>query len=133
MASYPYRNDRIITVIRALYFDGDKPFVERFCELLPFSHNPDGSTPYEVPVPMVALVATGVSHAFVCLHKQCTNSIQLYAALHEWRSGVQQVAEFSATAYGDVYVGNIGTMESIQVKRQNAFHVMMADIYSRAR
>jgi len=133
MSSYPYRNDRIITVIRSLYFDGDRSFVEHFRERLPLSHNNNGSMSYEVPMPMVALVATAVSHVFVSLHKQCTNSIQLYAALFEWRSGSQQVTEFSVNAFTDVYQGNLGTLEFIQVNRQGAFHVMMANIYSRAR
>jgi len=114
MSSLPYHNDRIIIVIHALYFDGDKSFVECFCEYLPLSHNNDGSTSYEVPMPMVALVATTVSHPFVGLHKQCTNSIQLYVALFEWHSGTQQVAEFSVTAFTDVYHSNLGTLVTVR-------------------
>jgi len=133
MSLLPYRNDHIITVICALYFDGDKSFVECFHEHLPLSHNNDGSMSYEVLMPMVALVATTVSHPFVGLHKQCTNSIQLYVALFEWHSGTQQVAEFSVTTFTDIYHSNLGTLEFIQTNQQGAFHAMMANIYSWAR
>jgi hypothetical protein len=65
MFSRPYRNNYIITVIRNLYFNGPDSFVDRFGEHFPLHHKNDGSTSYEVPVPMVALVGTGVSHAFI--------------------------------------------------------------------
>jgi hypothetical protein len=70
MRSRPYRNDRIIIAIRDLYFFGDSSLVVRFGELFPLCQNEDGSTSREVPIPMVALVSTAVSHAFVALHKQ---------------------------------------------------------------
>jgi len=133
MRSQPYCNDHVITVIRSLYFEGDDAFVKWFGELFPLRHNSDGSTSYEVPVPMVALVGMAVSHALIMSYKQCTNSIQLFAALHEWRSGMQQVVKFSANTYLDVYLGHIGTLEHIQRKRESAFHAMMSDIYSQAR
>jgi hypothetical protein len=61
------------------------------------------------------------------------STLQLYAALHEWRTGVRHVVGFTANAYLDVYQGHINTFEHIQEKRGNAFHTMMGDIYSRAR
>ena len=58
---------------------------------------------------------------------------QLYAAIHEWRSGKHQHTEFSANAYLDVYQGHIDTFHHIQDRRPHAFHAMMSDIYSQAR
>lgn len=59
--SKPYRNDRIVKAIRGLYFTGENSFVEQFGERFPLRRNNDGSTSYEVPIPMVALVGTAVS------------------------------------------------------------------------
>ncbi|KAI9439471.1 hypothetical protein BJY52DRAFT_1129260, partial [Lactarius psammicola] len=70
----------------------------------------------EVPIPMVALVATA-----------------LYASIYEWRTGVQQPNEFSANAYFGVYHAHVTSLQVIREKRKNAFHTMMADIYSQAR
>ncbi|KAH9171759.1 hypothetical protein EDB89DRAFT_2070537 [Lactarius sanguifluus] len=66
-------------------------------------------------IPMVALAATA-----------------LYVALYEWRTGEQQIAEFSTNSYLDVYLGHVNTLELIQEKRSSAFRSMMADIYSQA-
>src|ERR1700761_2134398 len=64
MRSKPYRNDRIISVIQELYFTdgpgGTASFATRFKHLFPTYQGPDGMVSYEVPVPMVALVATAV-------------------------------------------------------------------------
>ncbi|KAI9456292.1 hypothetical protein BJY52DRAFT_1188006 [Lactarius psammicola] len=69
---------------------------------------------YEVPVPMVALVATA-----------------LYASIHEWRTGSRQPVEFSTSAYLMSIRGHIDTFQLIR-ENQGKFHVMMADIYSKA-
>ncbi|KAI9435276.1 hypothetical protein H4582DRAFT_2059537 [Lactarius indigo] len=61
----------------------------------------DGILAREVPVPMVALVATAVF-------------------------------EFSANTYLDVYRCNAGTLNYILNSRPNAYHVMMANIYTQA-
>ncbi|KAI9447170.1 hypothetical protein BJY52DRAFT_1193540 [Lactarius psammicola] len=112
----PYRNDRIISAIRDLFFTGGKTsFASRFSNLFPVYKGPEGVSIREVPVPMVALVVTA-----------------LYATLHEWRTGKQLATEFSANAYLDVYLGHINTFKHIQTKQPSAYHIMMADIYSQA-
>ena len=58
---------------------------------------------------------------------------KLYVALYEWRTGKQQVMEFSANAYLDVYNGHVNTLKHIQEHRAGAFHLMMVDIYAKAR
>lgn len=61
----PYRNERIIKVIRDLYFtasNGSVSVASRFGDLFPTYQGDDGVESREVPVAMVSLVATGVSH-----------------------------------------------------------------------
>ncbi|KAI9454589.1 hypothetical protein BJY52DRAFT_1225060 [Lactarius psammicola] len=56
----------------------------------------------------------------------------LYASIYEWRTGTQQAMEFSANSFFDVYQGHVSTLQLIKTNRGNAFHKMMADIYSQA-
>lgn len=58
---------------------------------------------------------------------------QLYAAIQEWRTGNHRAVKFSCNSYLDVYQGNVNTLQHIVNNRGDAFHVMMADIYSQAR
>ncbi|KAH9166781.1 hypothetical protein EDB89DRAFT_2075508 [Lactarius sanguifluus] len=84
--THPYRNECIIAVIRELFFTGgQKSFSSHFDHLFPVHQRLDGTSSREVPVPMVALVATA-----------------MYATLNEWRTGKSQVLEFSANTYLDV-------------------------------
>jgi hypothetical protein len=64
----PYRNERIISVIRDLYFSGGTTsFAARFSHCFPTHPGHDGEPRNEVPVAMVALVATAVSEALFLL------------------------------------------------------------------
>jgi hypothetical protein len=58
MRSKPYRNDRIISVVSALYFSGgpSSSFASRYHDYFPVS---DGRS--EMPIAMVCLVGTAVS------------------------------------------------------------------------
>lgn len=61
MRSRPYRNPRIATLISDLYFTGGRvSFAEQFLAQFPTHDGPNGEITREVPIPMVALVATGV-------------------------------------------------------------------------
>ncbi|KAI9443421.1 hypothetical protein H4582DRAFT_2054425 [Lactarius indigo] len=116
LRTHPYRNECIISVIRDLFFTGGmSSFASRFAHLFPEHQGHDGVSTREVPVPMVALVVTA-----------------MYATLHEWRTGKQQGTEFSANTYLDVYRCNANTLNFILNQRPNAYHVMMADIYTQA-
>jgi len=115
-----YRNHRLIAIMKELYFTstgvgGTSSFVQRFKDKFPTHMGPDGFIVPEVPIAMVALVATG-----------------LYAALREWRTGTHQREPFSANSCLDAYLGHIGTLNNLQETKNNAFHLMMQDIYSRA-
>ncbi|KAH9014994.1 hypothetical protein EDB85DRAFT_1898950 [Lactarius pseudohatsudake] len=46
--------------------------------------------------------------------------------------GAQQISEFSANAYLDVYLANVNTLKHILNNRERAFHIMMSDIYAQA-
>jgi len=62
MRTRPYRNTRIVAVIRDLFFaGGTASFGQRFHTLFPTYYNGEGMMTRQVPIPMVALVATGVS------------------------------------------------------------------------
>ncbi|KAI9446051.1 hypothetical protein H4582DRAFT_2069399 [Lactarius indigo] len=114
--THPYCNECIISVIQDLFFTGRmSSFASRFAHLFPEHQGHDGVSTREVPVPMVALVATA-----------------MYATLHEWRTGKQQGTEFSANTYLDVYRCNANTLNFILNQWPNAYHVMMADIYTQA-
>ncbi|KAI9429277.1 hypothetical protein H4582DRAFT_2089597 [Lactarius indigo] len=114
--SWPYQNDRIIAAVWDVYFTGGATsFASQFEHLFPTYQGANGQVNREVPIPMVALVATA-----------------LYATLYEWRTGEHQVSEFSQNAYMDVYQGHMNTFKHIQENREGAFHIMMSDIYTRA-
>jgi len=73
--SQPYRNDRIITVIRDLYFTGyPTSFAAKYEDHFPLHRGDDGRPCREVPIPMVALVATAVS--LILLLFGCTELTQ---------------------------------------------------------
>jgi hypothetical protein len=57
----PYQNDQIISVIQELYFTGGSgSFASCFDGWFPTYQGPNGDTHQEVPIPMLALVATAV-------------------------------------------------------------------------
>jgi hypothetical protein len=59
----PYRNVRLINVIRDMFFapGGESSFATRFRSQFEISQGNDGVVAREIPVAMVALVATAVS------------------------------------------------------------------------
>jgi Domain of unknown function (DUF6532) len=126
-----------MNVIRDLYFaGGNNSFALRFRELFPVHQGNDGMVLREVPVPMVALVATAVSATYDLLLigiwlKLMSN--QLYAAIQEWRTGTHRTQDFSANSFLDVYSGHVNTFNHIRERREDAFHTMMSDIYMQAR
>ncbi|KAH9161634.1 hypothetical protein EDB89DRAFT_2080488 [Lactarius sanguifluus] len=116
MRSQPYRNSRIIRVIHDLFFTGGgSSFKARFDYLFTSKSGDNGQMVREVPIVMVALVATA-----------------LYASIYEWRTGIRQVVEFSTTTYFDVYRHHVDTLGFIRDGQDSAFHNMMAKIYTEA-
>jgi hypothetical protein len=64
--SLPYQNDQVTRVIRDLYFTGGtNSFANQFRDLFPIHRGDNGQLSREVPIPMVALIATVVSHSVV--------------------------------------------------------------------
>ena len=78
MRTRPYQNDRIITVIRDMFFvGGATSFARRFRYLFPTYEISHGQEVYEVPIAMVALVTTAVGLFFglyivLTHHTSCT-------------------------------------------------------------
>ncbi|KAH9952543.1 hypothetical protein BC827DRAFT_1159672 [Russula dissimulans] len=83
--------------------------------IFPGANGHDGVVKCEVPIAIVALVATA-----------------LYVALVEWCTGQHQLVEFAGSRFLDVYKGHIHSLEDIQKRRVAAFHGMMGTIYSEA-
>lgn len=62
MRTRPYRNIRIVNVIRELFFSGgSSSFATRYRDDFPIHQGSNGVVAREVPIAMVALVATAVS------------------------------------------------------------------------
>ena len=57
---------------------------------------------------------------------------QLYVAIKQWNTGEYKFLEFSANSFLDVYHGHVNTFKHIREKREDAFHLMMSDIYLQA-
>ena len=63
----------------------------------------------------------------------CTDGIKLYVASYEWCLGEHCSVDFTADLFLDVYQDNTGTIKLIQENKVGAYHVMMIDIYDKAR
>jgi hypothetical protein len=66
--SKPYRNPRIVKVIQEVFFTGVDAFATHFNHLFLTHLGPDGEMRRELPIPMVALVATAVSCSIIYKH-----------------------------------------------------------------
>jgi Domain of unknown function (DUF6532) len=133
MRSKPYRNERIIQVLRSFFFvGGTSSYAHRYERNFKEFIGSDGVVLREVPIHMVALVATAVRVTYELGHH--TNSkTQLYAAIYEWRTGDHQLTDFSADRYTDAYNAHVASLKRIQVERPAAFHTMMTQLYTLAR
>lgn len=116
MRSKPYRNERIVEVLQSLFFvGGPLSYANRYAHKFPEVTGPDGVAAREVPICMVALVATA-----------------LYAAIDEWRTGKHEPTNFSADRYLEPYDGHVYNLEYIRTTKPTAFHTMMAHLYTHA-
>ncbi|KAH9173495.1 hypothetical protein EDB89DRAFT_699441 [Lactarius sanguifluus] len=113
--SRPYRSSIIISVIRDLYFSGNKPFVTRHQDQFPFRQGTEGDVIWEVPKAMVGLVATAY-----------------YATLSEWGTGKRRQQDFTANIYLDAYNSHVNSLIDIEKNRKVFYHNMMAEIYQLA-
>ena len=95
MRSRPYRNKRIISAIRDLYFTGgSNTFARRFVYLFPTCEGGKGEISREVPIPMVALVATAVSHSFFWPFVLLT---QITSCMRHCMSGVPENSKWQSS------------------------------------
>jgi hypothetical protein len=133
MRSKPYRNERIVEVLQSLFFvGGPLSYANRYAHKFPEVTGPDGVAAHEVPICMVALVATAVRVTYeLGLHTNIKT--QLYAAIDEWRTGKHEPTNFSADRYLEPYDGHVYNLEYIRTTKPTAFHTMMAHLYTHAR
>ena len=139
MHSQPYHNHQIILTIQHLFFTasgGSPSLAMQFDDLFLGTTGDDGLMVPEVPILMVALVATAVSACFpmhVIMLTEITTICQLFASIYDWHTGTQQALEFLKNAYYGVYQAHVSTLQLIQDQWVKAFHTMMSDIYSQVR
>ena len=81
---------------------------------------------------MLALAATVVSSTYFFI-TDADRLSQLYAMICEWHTGTHHSINFLANGYLDVYQGHINTLTHIWEHCNNAYHVMISDIYYWAR
>jgi hypothetical protein len=94
MCTRPYRNDRIINVIRDMFFAGGAAsFARRFRYLFPTYEARHREETLEVPIVMVALVATAVSSFFgsFVLCSQPMSAVCDTLRVAPWRSASRRV------------------------------------------
>ena len=81
---------------------------------------------------MLTLAATAVSSTYFFITGADRLS-QLYATIRKWCTETYHSINFSANRYLNVYQGHINTLTHIWECCNNAYHVMMSDIYYQAR
>ena len=87
---------RIINVIRDLYFTGgNRSFANRFRTEFPVHQGSDGMVLREVPIPMVALVATAVSVMYNILQVYDFMLMCVTSFMRRSRSGVPEYRRVS--------------------------------------
>ncbi|TFK46177.1 hypothetical protein OE88DRAFT_1648740 [Heliocybe sulcata] len=127
----PYKHPTILAIMQALYFSGSGALgvqhVDRFASSL--ATDPDA----EVPISMVALVATAVRSLLLCHYLKADAFVKIHNSLMEWQTGTRSPREFSALNCGDVYRTHVGILEKIKSNKPVFFHRMMSDLYRDAR
>jgi hypothetical protein len=53
--------------------------------------------------------------------------------VNDWRTGEKVAIDFTTGAYSDVYDGNVNTLKNMRAEYPNKYHVMMVDLYAKAR
>jgi hypothetical protein len=79
---------------------------------------------------MVALTATAVSCLIIAF--MILTSIQVYAALKEWDTGVHQAVPFMANVFQDLYMNHIKDLEHIEKSNKPAYDSMMHCLFHSA-
>ncbi|KAG6825967.1 hypothetical protein H0H92_001683 [Tricholoma furcatifolium] len=109
----PYHHPMIISAIREYFFSAARgslasKYTDRFTSSIE-----DAPDSLELPLPMVAMVATAT-----------------YAAIDDWNSGFLKKSEFNADAYEDIYRGHELFLNNIRSEKPRAYHRLMADLFS---
>ncbi|KAF8878335.1 hypothetical protein BD779DRAFT_1676926 [Infundibulicybe gibba] len=109
----PYEHPVILTVLEQCFFTGPSSIGARLINKFKSSRK-DRPEEKEVPIPMLALIATGV-----------------YAATKEWETGSRIKTEFGGKLFEMTYQRHVEFLDTILAEKPNAFHAMMHRIYLR--
>jgi len=86
----------------------------------------------EVPIPMLAMVATAVRfHLHLLISYQFI--FKIHVGLNDWSTGKYKSSEWNAEAYNSTYLSNVEFLqESILDVDRSKFHCLMAKLYQLA-
>ncbi|GLB45655.1 hypothetical protein LshimejAT787_2500470 [Lyophyllum shimeji] len=109
-------NPIIISTLKEFYFPGTRGSLgEKHAHMFSSSiEEGPGSNELEIPLPMLAIVAT-----------------TLHSALDDWASGERKPTDFNAERYEDVYNAHVTTLKTIQ-KKKLKYHRLMSNLYNAA-
>ena len=86
----------------------------------------------QLPAPMVAFVATGVSCLLFFGQTLTHLSGQIHGSLAEWQTGMRNQIDFSANHYASIYKGHLSCLGAIASQSLKAYCKLMQALYSLA-
>ncbi|KAI9460725.1 hypothetical protein F5148DRAFT_1369187 [Russula earlei] len=107
----PYENPLILAVLEQCFFTGPASIGARLPSKFKSSRS-DRPDEKEIPIPMLALVATGV-----------------YAAIKEWECSPHIKADFGSNIFENTYRRHVDFLRKILKDGPNKYHAMMHRIY----
>ncbi|KAI0245598.1 hypothetical protein BJV78DRAFT_1287423 [Lactifluus subvellereus] len=110
-AMEPFLNPAFIQILKMSFFLRPTSIGSKIRDQ--FVSSIDGHDEPELPIAMVALVATAV-----------------YAALYEWKTGARIIIKFEGNVFATIYRGLYNTLETIKSTNRTAFHAIMSKLYS---
>jgi hypothetical protein len=84
----------------------------------------------EIPLSMLALVATAVRSFSFQFAKDVDLEAKVYAAIAEFLTAESAKPDFSASVYTDAYLRHITTLKDIKIRNARAYHALMATLFN---
>ena len=126
--SLPYQHEIIVDIIHDAFFKG-----RRSVHTLPrsdFNVKWQGEVHKELPVSMVALVATAVRLSVPLMSILLILELQVFCAL--LNEGVSETMNFQADTFAPTYLAHVEAMNSVYKSRPRAYHTMLERLYDMA-
>ncbi|KAI0733365.1 hypothetical protein C8Q72DRAFT_813353 [Fomitopsis betulina] len=111
----PFQHPIIESTFKLTLFQRPTSFGFMHCTELCSSSLPNKPDEKELPMAMVALVATSV-----------------YASLNNWVDGVRKASDFDTARVCDAYKVNIALLEAIKASSTKKYHVLMHGLFKKA-